>query len=147
MEFMDNVNLRKSWDKNIDSVGIIGQYNEHESILTTKYKKYLTFDPRETLTFSKTLTLGDNLADVTFSILSDLYPIKDKCVRVKLFVAGLYVEKIDPDTDGNITKITCVSHMDVGLPKALNNIARKFAGTTIPPLTKKIVIELKKHLG
>ena len=99
------------------------------------------------MTFSKALKIEDHLADISFSVYSDLFPISDKCTRVKLFAAGVFTEKIEPDEHGNITKITCASHLDIGLPKSLNNIARKFAGVTIPPLTKKINTELRRYLG
>ena len=145
IDFMDNVDSRKNWDKNIEYIQVLGNYSDTETIITTKYKKFLTFDPRETLAYSNATTINGNLATVSFSVESDHYPIINKVVRVKLFVAGLYTESIEPDVDGNFTKITCVSHMDVGLPKGLNNIARKFAGTTVPPITKKIVSEMKKQ--
>ena len=143
-DFMDRVDLRKNWDKNIDSVQVLGEFSEDEAIMLTKYKKYLTFEPRETLTYSKSLRHKENLVDVSFSVESALYPVPPKTVRVSLFVAGIYTESIEPDETGNITRIICLSHMDIGLPKAFNDMARKFAGTSIPPLTKKISAELKK---
>lgn len=145
MDFMDKAELRKTWDSNIDTINVLGFYNPKESIVYTKYKKFLTFDPRDTLAFCKSTTINGNLAEVTLSVESEAYPKGEKSVRVILYCAGLYAESIDPDDQGNKTKITCLSHMDVGLPKALNNVARKFAGTTIPPLTKKICTELKKY--
>jgi hypothetical protein len=145
MAFMDRIDLRKTWDSNIDLVQVLGEYSDKESIIYTKYKKFLTFDPRETLTYTRSMHIHGNLAGVTFSVESEKFPITNGAVRVKLFVAGLYAEEIPMDEMGNTTKVTCISHMDVGLPKALNNVARKFAGTTIPPLTKKICTQLKKH--
>lgn len=145
MEFMDIVDLRKTWDSNIDNIKVIGFYNPKESIMYTRYKKFITFDPRETLAYNKSTHVNGNLAEITFSVQSDLYPVSDGAVRVNLYVAGLYAEHIEPDEFGNKTKVTCLSHMDVGLPKALNNVARKFAGTTIPPLTKKISTQLRKY--
>ena len=121
MDFMNKIEMRKVWDKNIDNVQLLGEFSETEGILLTKYKKYLTFEPRETLTYSKTLQHKENMADITFSVESELYPVPPKTVRVKLFVAGMYTESIEPDEFGNITRITCLSHMDVGLPKAFND--------------------------
>jgi hypothetical protein len=145
-EFMDRVDLRKTWDANIDVLDQIGKFTENEAITYTKYKKFLTFDPRETLAYTTSTKIFNNLADVTFSVESEKYPIESNIVRVKLYVAGLYLESIPEDEKGNLTKVTCFSHMDVGLPKNLNNIARKFAGTTIPPLTKKINTQMKKFV-
>ena len=145
-EFMDRVDLRKTWDANIDVIDEVGKFSENESIMYTKYKKFLTFDPRETLAYTTSTKVLGNLADITFSIESDKFPVESNVVRVKLYVAGLYIESIPEDEKGNQIKITTLSHMDVGLPKNLNNIARKFAGTTIPPLTKKINTQLKKFV-
>lgn len=145
MDFMDKIEIRKSWDKNIEAIQPIGNYGGNEEILLTRYKTYLTFEPRETLAYTKVVDLNGVLAHVTFSVESDLYPVPPKTVRVQLFVAGTYAEKIEPDELGNICKVTCLSHMEVGLPKAFNDIARKFAGNTIPPITKKIVSELQKY--
>ena len=145
-EFMDRVDLRKTWDANIDVIDEIGRYSETESIMYTKYKKFLTFDPRETLAYTKSTKVFGNLADVSFSVESEKFPIGPNVVRVKLYTAGVYIEDIPADEKGNQIKITTFSHMDVGLPKNLNNIARKFAGTTIPPLTKKISAQLKKFV-
>lgn len=145
-EFMSKPELRKTWDGNIDTSQVVGKYSQNETIMYTKYKKFLTFDPRETLAYTKTTSMNGNIADVTFSVESDKYPVSNGVVRVKLFVAGMYIERIDPDENGNLIRVTCLSHMDIGLPKNLNNIARKFAGTTIPPITKKIVTQLKKYM-
>lgn len=146
LEFVDKVEMRKTWDANIETAKVVAQFSSNESVVYTKYKKFLTFDPRDTLAFSKNIELFGNLATVSFSLESEKYPIVDNIVRVKLFVAGMYVESIIPDEFGNFCRVTCLSHMDVGLPKNLNNIARKFAGTTLPPITKKIVTQLKKYL-
>jgi START domain len=147
MNFMDKSEMRQLWDKNIEFIKIIGRYTPNEAIVNTRYKKYLAFDMRETLAFTKTLKLDGNPCSITFTIESDNFPVPDKVVRVKLFTAGVYTETIPPDQFGNTTKITCLSHMDVGLPRAMNNMARKFAGASVPPITQKIVTEMKKHLG
>lgn len=146
LAFIDKIDLRKSWDTNIEIVKNVAQFSKNESVVYTKYKKFLTFDPRDTLAFSKNIELFGNLAVVSFSLESDKYPIVDNIVRVKLYTAGMYIENIIPDENGNFCRVTCLSHMDVGLPKNLNNIARKFAGTTLPPITKKIVTQLKKYM-
>lgn len=145
-DFMSKPEMRKTWDGNVETNQVVGRYRETESIMYTKYKKFLTFDPRETLAYTKTIQLFGNIADITYSVESEKFPVQNGVVRVKLYVAGMYIEKIDPDESGNITRVTCLSHMDIGLPKNLNNIARKFAGTTIPPITKKIVTQLKKYV-
>ena len=145
-EFMDRVDLWKTWDANIDVIDEIGKYSENESIMYTKYKKFLTFDPRETLAYTMSTKVFGNLADISFSVESEKFPIGPNVVRVKLYVAGIYIEDIPVDEKGNQIKVTTFSHMDVGLPKNLINIARKLAGTTIPPLTKKISIQLKKFV-
>ena len=49
IDFMNKIEMRTVWDKHIDKVQLLGEFSETEGILLTKYKKYLFFEPRETL--------------------------------------------------------------------------------------------------
>ena len=106
IDFMNKIEMRTVWDKHIDKVQLLGEFSETEGILLTKYKKYLFFEPRETLRYSKTLQHKENIADITFSVEIELYPVPQRTVRVKLFIAGMYTEGIESDEFGNITRIT-----------------------------------------
>lgn len=144
MNFMDEFEIRKKWDTNIDTLSIIGNYSEKEYICYTRFKKFIMLDPRETLVFSKKTIIDGVLALLSVSVESEDYPVEKNIVRAKV-IGGLYAENIEDDGKGNTTKITIISHMDVGLSKTLNNIVRKYLGTSIPPQTKKIVAEMKKY--
>ena len=84
----------------------IGKQGENESIMYTKYKKFLTFSPWETLAYTASTKVFGNFAYISFCVESEKFPIGPNPVRVKLFVAGIYIQDIPVDEKGNQIKVT-----------------------------------------
>ncbi|CAG9313884.1 unnamed protein product [Blepharisma stoltei] len=144
--FLQKLDKRPIWDKNVLSTKKIAQIDLDTCIIRTIYKKQWTIASRENLIACRKAKIGGAVADLSTSVESDEFPIQNDYVRVKLFVGGYYYEPIEKDENGNITRVTSVSHIDIGMTNVMNKLARKLTSTGIPKYVKTLLGELKNDL-
>ncbi|CAG9315983.1 unnamed protein product [Blepharisma stoltei] len=146
LSFLQKLEKRPVWDKNVFSSERIAQLDPSTCIIRTIYKKQWAISSRENLIACKKAKIGEAIADFSTSVESEELPVQNDYVRVKLFVGGYYYEPIEKDENGNITLVTSISHLDIGMTNVMNKLARKLTSTGVPKFVKTLMAELKKDL-
>lgn len=98
---------------------------------------------RDALIVCQKMKIGDSIIDFCTSVESEAFPVSNDIVRMQLYVGGYYLEPIPKDENGNITIVTSISHVNVGITPAMSKIVRKLASTNIPQFGKNILKALK----
>ena len=147
IQFLGNVELRKNWDKKMESVTKLQTILSEYGVYYQKYKKIMLLAQRDLLYVSKTFQLGDAWVDICSSIeMPEFPPDQNDIVRMRVFLGGYYAEPLTNPTGPMKTKVTCVSECDFGgaIPRA---IVKKVTAITIPSYVKEVEDALRSHLG
>ncbi|CAG9326045.1 unnamed protein product [Blepharisma stoltei] len=115
------------------------------SAVHTIYKGAFPISARDVLLVCRKFKDGKNWCDLSTSVESENYPVDKDVVRMQIFAGGYYLEPMEKDENGNITKVTSVSHINVGLPPAMSKAVRKFATSQIPKFGKNLIKAIEKE--
>ena len=115
VDFIKNFEKRKEWDKNVDEYRKVCYLSEDVSVNYQRYKKVMVVSARELLVACKSMRKEGGWIDVSCSVTSPAFPIKDSIVRAHLHLGGYHVA---PTPAGS--SIVAVSEMDFGgsLPRS-----------------------------
>ena len=141
LDFLCNMELRKSWDKNIAEMCLVEQINPEISITYQSYKKILTMSPRDLVLACKRFKNDQALVDVCSSIDFPACPLKPDHVRATIFLGGYYVV---PTSEGSLVTSYTEGSFGGVIPRAL---VKKFSATNIPTFVKTVSQALEAHLA
>lgn len=144
-ELIDRCDKRASWDDGVKISEIAAELPEAK-IVHTIYKGVFPISSRDVLLACKKTRDGKAYCDISTSIESAEFPLEKDIVRMQIYVGGYYLEPIPRDENGNITRITSVTHINVGLPVAMSKAIRKLATTNIPKFGKTLVKAIAKNI-
>jgi len=145
LDFIQNTELRRTWDKNIERMEVISEPLPEIVVSYTKFKKLLVMSPRDCVLASKILKIHNGVLMVNTSCEHSDYPECKDPIRAKIDVGGYYIEPIEEDEEGNKSKVVNITIGNFGgsVPKAM---VKKVTANSIPKHIKTIHAELKKHL-
>jgi len=147
IQFLGDVELRRTWDKKMESVTKLKTIMSEYGVYYQKYKKIMLLAQRDLLYVSKTFQMGDAWVDICSSIeLPEFPPDQQDTVRMRVFLGGYYAEPLATPSGLLKTKVTCVSECDFGgaIPRA---IVKKVTAITCPSYVKEVDDALRAHLG
>jgi hypothetical protein len=145
IRFLGDVDLRLTWDKKMESVRRLKTIPPDYGVYYQTYRKIMLLAQRDLLYVSKTFAVGQAWADVCTSVdLAEAGEVKD-VVRMRLYLGGYYVERLEKEVGKMLSRVICVSECDFGgsVPKA---IVKKVSAITIPSYVREVEEALRKHL-
>jgi hypothetical protein len=143
MELIDllrDVEHRKEWDENVDTIRLVKTLDNDTTIVYMKYKRFLIIQSRELLLVNKVVRTEKGIAYVSTSCELPEFPVIKEAVRANIEVSGYLLENVD----GGRCKVVGFTIGNAGgnIPKT---IMIKAAATTLPKLIASIERALKRR--
>lgn len=138
--FLSDLEARKTWDKNQESLQEIASLGAQTALFYKKYKGMLGMSRRDMVYVSRYKQHNAGWMDISTSITHPDYPETAEAVRMQLFLGGYFAKSIEPGK----TQVICISECSFGgsIPKA---IVKAASITTIPTFAKDIEAALSRQ--
>lgn len=145
IEFMRKSHLRRLWDNNIQEARKVSDVTPEIAVFYQVFKKVMMMTQRDLLVVSKMVQIGDAWADICSSIESTEFPETKNRIRAKVELGGYYIEPIQPDEHGNISRCMSISETDFG-GKVPKTMLRNFTVKYVPMYAKTLMHGIRDYL-
>jgi len=146
ISFVRNTQHRKNWDKKIEEIKVVEEPLPDLKIIYSKYKKMMMVSQRDAVTVNKSLYMNKGSLLVGTSCEHPSCPPSKDVIRAKIDVSGYYAEPIEPDSEGNTTKVVNLIIGSFGgkLPKKM---IKKVMASSLPKFAQTLNQEIQKSLN